>query len=71
MAKTHFDPTLFGTTLVTEIPLHGTAYSGGVNGIVASNIVLDVDCKQCVKRMLSSEWHVKFTYSELDYLRSV
>lgn len=68
MSKTHFDPTLHGRTLTTEAPLHGTAYAGGVNGIVASNIVTEVDCRTCIRVMLSPEWHVKFTHSEIESL---
>lgn len=70
MAKTHFDPVLHSLHLVASVPLHATAYNGGVNGLQASPVVSDVDCRICIRVMLSPEWHPKLTYSELDTLNS-
>lgn len=71
MSKTHFDPTVSGRTLAGDVPLHKTAYSGGVNGIVSSNRVSDIDCRVCARKMLSPELQSSFTFAELDILRSL
>lgn len=70
MAKTHFDPTLSGRTITNEVPLHRTAYSGGVNGIEASNIIQDVECRVCIKKMLAPDYRARFTFDELEVLSS-
>lgn len=71
MSKTHFDPTVSGRTLAGEVPLHRTAYSGGVNGIVSSNRVSEIDCRVCARKMISPDLQSRFTFSEIDALRAL
>lgn len=71
MSKTHFDASVSGRTLTNDVPLHKTAYSGGINGIVSSNQVADVDCRICARKMVAPALQSSFTFDELDSLHSL